>query len=100
MKLETEKQEKDKIENVKEQVQEIQTKLEYSFNPQKNHILYEYHLANKTLEVVEFDELPNVKWEDAVKGNISLQKKITKKENCIYISALNKKNAIKKLNKL
>ena len=42
-----------------------------------------------------FDELPNVKWEDAVKGQISLQKKITKKPNCIYISALNIKNVLK-----
>jgi len=28
-------------------------------------------------------------------GNISAEKKITKKENCIYISSLNKKNVIK-----
>lgn len=30
-----------------------------------------------------------------MKGNIVAQKKVTKKENCVYISALNKKNVLK-----
>jgi hypothetical protein len=92
---ELQKQDKDKIENVKQQVQEIQTVFDYTIRPQKNHVLFEINIIEKTIEKAEFDELPNIKWEDAVKGCISVQKKITKKPNCIYVSALNVINAHK-----
>ena len=88
-------QEKDKIEQVKQQVQEIQTVFDYKIIPQKNHTLFEVNLSLKTIEIAEFDELPAVKFEEAMKGNIVAQKKVTKKENCVYISSLNKKNALK-----
>ena len=87
--------EKDKIEQVKQQVQEIQTVFDYQIKPQKNHSLFEIDLNLKTIELAKFDELPAIKDEDAMKGNISTQKKVTKKENCVYISALNKKNVLK-----
>lgn len=93
--LKIDEEKKDKIENVKQQVQEIQTIFDYRIKPQKGHTLFEVDLVLKTIEIAEFDELPAVKWEDAVKGLISAQKKVTKKENCIYISALNKKNVLK-----
>lgn len=86
---------KDKIEQVKQQVKEIQTVFDYRIRPQKNHSLFEIDLNLKTIELAKFDELPAIKYDDAMKGNISAQKKVTKKENCIYISALNKKNVIK-----
>jgi hypothetical protein len=93
--LKIQEEKKDKIENVKQQIKEIQTVFDYRIKPQKNHTLFEVDLVLKTIEIAKFDELPAVKWEDAVKGLISAQKKITKKENCIYISALNKKNVLK-----
>ena len=92
-------QEKDKIEQVKQQGQEIQTVFDYKIIPQKNHTLFEVNLKLKTIEIAEFDELPSVKFEEAMKGNIIAQKKVTKKENCVYISALNKKNVLKILNR-
>lgn len=88
-------QEKDKIEQVKQQVQEIQTIFDYKIIPQKGHTLFEVNLVSKTIEIAEFDELPSIKYEEAIKGNIVAQKKVTKKENCVYISALNKKNVMK-----
>ena len=88
-------QEKDKIEQVKQQVQEIQTVFDYKIIPQKNHTLFEVNLSLKTIEIAEFDELPAVKFEEAMKGNIVAQKKVTKKENCVYMSSLNKKNVLK-----
>jgi hypothetical protein len=90
---------KDKIEQVKQQVQEIQTVFDYKIIPQKNHTLFEINLILKTIEIAEFDELPAVKFEEAMNGNIITQNKITKKENCLYISSLNKKNVIKILNR-
>ena len=92
-------QEKDKIEQVKQQVQEIQTVFDYKIIPQKNHTLFEVNLKLKTIEIAEFDELPAIKFEEAMKGNIVAQKKVTKKENCVYISSLNKKNVLKILNR-
>jgi len=88
-------QEKDKIEQVKQQVQEIQTVFDSKIKPQKNHTLFEVNLNLKTIEVAEFDEIPAIKFEEAMKGNIIAQKKVTKKENCVYISALNKNNVLK-----
>ena len=86
---------KDKIEIVKQQQAEIQKILDNTIRPNKGHTLFEVNIAEKTIQKAKFDELPNVKWEDAVKGLISTQKKVTKKDNYIYISALNKKNVIK-----
>ena len=95
-----EEKKKDKVENVKQQVQEIQSLFQYSIKPHRNHTLYELDLVNFTIVEAVFDETPPVRWEDAVKGNIALNKRITKKPNCIYISALNKVNAIKILNRV
>lgn len=92
--------EKDKIEQVKQQVQQIQTVFDYTLKPKRGHALFEVNLLSRTIEIAQFDEQPIVKYEDAVKGKISTKKKITKKENCIYISALNKKNVLKILQKL
>jgi hypothetical protein len=86
---------KDKIEQVKQQKAEKQKVLESTLKPSKNHTLFEVNLIQNAIEIATFDELPNVKWEDALNGQISVQKKITKKPNCIYISALNKKNVLK-----
>jgi hypothetical protein len=87
--------EKDKLEIVKQQQAEIQKVLDRTLKPKKGHTLFEVNLIENSIQTATFDELPNVKWEDAVKGQISLQKKITKKPNCIYISALNIKNVLK-----
>lgn len=92
---ELQSKQKDKIEQVKQQVQEIQTVFDYKLIPQKNHTLFEVNLSLKTIEIAEFDELPAIKFDEAMKGNIVAQKKVTKKENCVYISALNKKNVLK-----
>lgn len=86
---------KDKTEIVKQQQAEIQKILDSTIKPNRGHTLFEVNIAEKTIQKAKFDELPNVKWEDAVKGLISTQKKVTKKDNCIYISALNKKNVLK-----
>lgn len=91
--------EKDKVEIVKQQQAEIQKIFDSTIKPKKGHTLFEVNLIEKTIEKAEFDELPIVKWEDALNGQISVQRKITKRSNCIYISALNKKNVIKILKK-
>ena len=50
---------------------------------------------NTTLAVFE-PEIKDIHWNDAVNGNFKKKnKKVIKKENCIYISSLNKENCIK-----
>ena len=86
---------KDKIENVKQQVQEIQTVFDHSIRPQRGHTLFEVNLITKLISVAIFDEQPIINYTDALKGFITTKKKITRKEDCIYIMSLNVKNVIK-----
>jgi hypothetical protein len=90
-----EKKEKDKIESIKQKQIEIQKVFENKIFPKKNHTLFEVNLKLKIIEIAKFDEIPAIKFEEAIKGNLIAQKKVTKKEDCIYISALNKKNVLK-----
>ena len=89
----------DKIEIVKQQVHELKKVFEGTFKPQKGHTLFELNLELGTIVVAEFDEVPALDFNEAVKGKITSQKKITKKPNCVYVSALNKKNALKAFKK-
>lgn len=86
---------KDKIEITKQQEAETQKILDSNIIPHENHTLFEVDLSIKEIRLAVFDELPAIKWEDALKSKVSAIKKVTKKDNCIYISALNKKNALK-----
>jgi hypothetical protein len=85
----------DKIENVKQQKIEHQKVFDSRILPHENHTLYEVNLKEKTIEKVIFEKKPIIKWEDAVKGQISISKEVIKKPDCIYISALNIKNVRK-----
>lgn len=86
---------KDKIEITKQQEADTQKILHSKIIPHENHTLFEVDLSIKEIRLAVFDELPSIKWEDALKRKVSAIKKVTKKDNCIYISALNKKNALK-----
>lgn len=86
---------KDKIEITKQQQADTQKILHSKIIPHENHTLFEVDLSIKEIKLAVFDELPAIKWEDALKRKVSAIKKVTKKDNCIYISALNKKNALK-----
>jgi hypothetical protein len=86
---------KDNIEQVKQKVLEIQKVLVSTIIPRKNHTLFEVNLLLGSIEVAEFDAVPVLKWEDAIKGLYHVNKKLTTKPNCIYISSLNVENVVK-----
>ena len=94
---ELQKKENDKIVNVKQVAIEKQTILLGTARPKRGHTMFEYNFKEKTIVQAVFDELPAVKFTDAANGIKSAHKKITKKQDCIYVSALNKKNALKVL---
>jgi hypothetical protein len=97
MKIEKEKQ--DKLEFLKQTKLETQKVHIGRTNPKRGHSLFEVNISLKTIELADFDKSEAVKYEDAMKGMISVNKKLTVKENCIYISALNKKNVMKILHR-
>ena len=67
--------EQDKIENIKQQQAEIQKVFDSKIIPHENHTLFEVDLNTKEICLAVFDEQPAIKWEDALKGQISVQKK-------------------------
>lgn len=104
------KKDKDKLEQVKQKVQEIQTVFDSKIKPKKNHILFEINLIDQTIEKAQYiPPKDTIFWHEALTMyyNVSFNKinlfdaktitksKIIKKENCIYISALNKENVLK-----
>jgi hypothetical protein len=92
---ELEKKETDKIENVKQVSIENQTVFLGTARPKQGHTMFEFNFKLNTIVEAQFDELPALKFTDAASGQKSSSKKITKKPDCIYVSALNKKNALK-----
>ena len=107
-------QEKEKIEFLKQQQEELTKVLQYKIVPHENHTLFEINIKEDTIEVAEIAP-PNteITWAEALdrffnkrhkKVNIfnagtTTRSQVLKKEGCIYISALNKENAIKILNR-
>lgn len=104
------KKDKDKVEYVKQQIQEIQKVLDYRIIPKKNHILYEINLSKKTIEIATYTApKTTIMWHEALTmyHKVSFNKidlnnvttitksEVIKQENCVYVFALNKKNVIK-----
>lgn len=85
----------DKIEITKQTKNVIQRVFTNRIIPHENHTLFEVDLKAKTIEKAIYDKNLCINWEDAVKGFISTNKQVTKNNDCIYISALNKRNVIK-----
>lgn len=84
------------IENIKQA--EIQKKDVFvkRFKPHANHILFEVNIITGEIKKAEF-EVSAISFEKALNNDVSLSKKVIMRENCKYISALNIKNAMKKL---
>lgn len=88
------------IEIVNEVKKEIEKQLKYvgHVRPHSGHKCFEINLKTGEANLAEFKE-EAISFEDAKNGIVSGKKKIIIKEDCVYITALNKKNAIKKLYK-
>jgi len=102
----------DKIEIVKQQQKKQTLVLQKKIIPCENHILFEYDQIKNTLILAEYEpHRTEIHWHEAVElayhkkqKAIDLDKvetisktKVIQKPNCIYISALNLKNAEKAL---
>ena len=88
---------KDKIEILKQTKKEFKKIYIGRIKPKKNHQLFEFNKITNEIRLAVFDCPDEINYVDATNKLISKNKKVTINENCIYISALNKKNALKKI---
>ncbi len=89
---------KDKVEIVGQAEKKYEVK-KATINPYPGHILYEFDLKNKKINVAEFEE-QNIEFLKLDKRWAGVTKKVIIKPDCIYISALNQKNAEKEYDKV
>lgn len=66
-----------------------------SMKPQPGHTLFEINLITGVIVKAIF-ERKDISFEEAKTKNYVAKSKVVMKENCVYISALNEKNAMKK----
>lgn len=87
--------------NTPDQVKDVRQKEEHEqkekrvgqLKPHKGHTIFKYNTVTGELTKAVFDEVEY----DITKGK--QQKRITVEEDCMYVSALNIKNAVKRLGK-
>lgn len=84
---------KDKVVIVGQREMKKEVKLHGTVRPHKGHKLFELNLKTKEVKEAEFEQLDY----DVKQKTSGKRKKVLMKESCIYISALNEKNALKKL---
>ena len=71
-------------------IKEIQKRLTGKIEPHANHILFEVNLATGKIILAEFERI--LQWGQKPK------KTVLTKKGCVYVSAMNVKNAIKHFN--
>jgi phytoene/squalene synthetase len=91
---ETELNQSDKMEITKQAKKDIQRILDGRIQPHKNHTIFEVNLTKKTIEKAKFDRNLTITFSDAMQQKKE-NKSISKKQDCIYIPALNRKNVLK-----
>jgi len=69
-----------------------------TIKPHKGHTLYEFNVETRELVEATFEKT-DVSYIDVQKGKNIARRKVIMKAKCIYVSSLNRKNAMKKLNK-
>ncbi len=87
----------DKIEILKQTQAESQRILIGTLKPKRNHILFELDFNTREMRRAEFTKDTVVSFEDAMAGQISVNKQINIKPGCYYVSAMNEENAWKKI---
>jgi hypothetical protein len=68
-----------------------------TLRPQRGHTLFQFNQKTKELTKADFSVDKEIDFNDAVKGLTSQNKQVDGQEGMLYISALNKRNAIKKI---
>ena len=89
---------KDKIVLEKQAEQQKEEKLIGKISPKRGHTLFEINESTKEIKKAVF-ESQTITFEQAKSKFLTPSKKVLINKGCVYIPALNKRNAIKKFNK-
>ena len=87
------KEETKEVRNVQQEKKQV---LVGQIKPKRGHTLFEFNLRTKTIKKAEFEQSYIVFNKFGSKPN-AINRKVMVAEDCVYISALNEKNALKKL---
>lgn len=92
----------DTIEIVQEQQQKKELKLVGSERKIRGHILFEFNEKSRRLDVARFkaQTFTITSLDPTSSDYLKINQKVDVQDNCIYIQALNRKNAIKQLKRL
>ena len=90
--------EADKMEVVATKPDKTETLL-HSIKPHKGHTLFEANLLTGELEVAQYEKT-DILYPITYKADVVKRKKVLAKKDCVYISALNRKNAEAKFFKM
>jgi hypothetical protein len=87
---------KDKLEIKQQKKQQIEYELIGSIQPLPNHFIFEINEETGEVKKADYEVVETVvfNWNET-----KIPKKLMINDNCIYIPAMNKENAIKKYNK-
>ena len=95
---ELEKKSKDKVVIEKQQQKEdAEYVLDQRIHPHKNHRLWEINVETEEVKLAEFnkDNTYKLKWSWKKSDGLQSHRSLIKNPKCVYISALNEKNALK-----
>ena len=83
---------------VSEKEQEKKLEKIATIKPHRGHTLFEVNMATGEILEAEFEK-QDVHYHEVINNHNISKKKVITKEGYFYVSALNKKNVLKKLNK-
>lgn len=89
----------DEVQEVRQTKEERQEKFIGQILPYSGHKVFSLNKVTGELKEAKFTKIA-IDFSDAKAGQISGHKRIDVEENCVYCSALNKKNAIKRFEKM
>lgn len=90
---------KQSIEVIQEKKQQQEFRFDSSLRPVRGHTVFEINTKTFEVKEAEYKKHERITWWEALKiynGEDVLKKEIIKEKDCVYISALNAKNALKR----
>lgn len=89
--------EKQQIEAVEEKKQKQEIKFDSTIMPYKGHKLFEINIVTKKIKEAEYNQKEPI---NILTWDKECKKEVLKKKDCVYISALNKESALKRLKQM
>lgn len=90
--------EKQAIESIVKKKKQVEYKYESSIRPHRGHKLFEINIKTFEINEAKYIENKTISWQEAqMLLNGTSEKEVVIEKHCVYISALNKESALKRL---